>query len=79
MKKGCYNKLMEWIEIHEMKTTDGNTWVCLDCGRQIRFFPEFEVVNRGDQSVRHFGSAGGLQIGVGVSQTPDSEPLKPQF
>ena len=58
---------MLWQVLHRMRleATDDKTeiWVCDECGKRIRLWPDFAILNPGDLQVRHWGSLGGLSLG----------------
>ena len=55
----------EGQETHQMRYEyDSQTvsWVCDECGKHIRIYPDFAILERGDMKVLHRGSIGGLKI-----------------
>lgn len=60
-----------WTVLHKMHyEIDGETatWACDDCPKRVQVWPEYRVLERGDQAAVHVGSSGGLQI-VGIQVT----------
>ena len=60
--------MMLWQILHQMRletALDNETeiWVCDECGKRIRLWPDFAILNPGDLQVRHWGSLGGLSLG----------------
>ncbi len=45
---------MEWILRHEMvlEVTPGTQiWMCPECGKRVRVYPDYKVLVRGDQGL----------------------------
>lgn len=51
---------MSWQVVHEMQLVDG-VWTCPECGRRVQMEP-LKVLDKGDQSVRHYGATGGIVL-----------------
>jgi len=62
--------MMTWQVLHQMhleaanSNETGEIWVCEECGKRIRLWPDFAVLNPGDPQARHWGSVGGLRLGM---------------
>lgn len=66
---------MIWQVIHRMFHKGNNIWNCPECHRTIQFADsEMKIIEQGDNSVGHYGSDGGLSIGIPtVTQKDDDD------
>lgn len=67
--------LPAWTVLHEMRYEtaecgEDEYWVCDECGKKVRVWPDYTVLERGDRTAVHYGSHGGLTItGLEVKTT----------
>jgi len=54
-----------WQVLHHMRyETDGKSasWICDECSKEVRVYPDFAIIKRGDPTATHVGSSGGVTI-----------------
>lgn len=60
-----------WTVLHQMRfeqTDKTKEWICDDCPRRVRVWPDFEIIEHGDTTVTHVGSFGGIRIETELHQ-----------